>query len=113
SKSAHAEQAEDSHGAQSPLGRPDPVQGRHRRDPGHQKSRGPARRGIARPYNHRAQWPYQPARPWGDLAIAVGRLLRISKQQCQEKTAHSLATRSERIPPPLVLTQQALLMKSK
>ena len=57
----------DDPGAQPPLGRPDPIQGRHRRDPGHQKSCRPTRRRTARPCHHRPQPPHQPARFGADL----------------------------------------------
>ena len=54
-------------GAQPSLGRPNPVQSRHRRDPRHQKGRRPARRRVARPRHHRPQPPHQPARSRADL----------------------------------------------
>ena len=54
-------------GPQPPLGRSHPFQSRHRCDQRHQKSRRPARCGVARPHHHRAPWPYQPARLGRDL----------------------------------------------
>jgi hypothetical protein len=59
-------------GAQPPLGRSHPFQGRHRRHQRHRQGRPTARRDRARPPDHRPRPAHEAARPRPDLRRRAG-----------------------------------------